>query len=118
LLRLVLRQRGHRVTEAETVAGAERAMAAGGASFDVLIADLELPDGRAEPLIAGFKRRHPAAAVIVASAHAQPRDVRSARAHGADLFLVKPYTTDMLLTAIGQFADCPPRDEVAPEGQS
>ena len=80
-LAVFLEEAGYQVTEAGSVAQAREALAAG--SFELLLFDLQLPDGLGTELIADARRLHPAAKVIILSGS------DSVDGRGADLVLTK-----------------------------
>src|SRR5512147_162416 len=59
-------------------------------SFDVLILDLELPDGNGLEYIARFKARYPAMAVVVVTDTLDSGTRYEAMLQGADEFFTKP----------------------------
>lgn len=113
LLTLILERAGHTVHAASTMAEARALIASARTPLDVMVADLELPDGYGDVLIAEFKAAHPKGTVIVASGHGYAHDVERARAKGADAYLIKPFTLEDLERTVTQTSDCPPTpDEV------
>lgn len=84
---------GHTAAEAGKIAEARQKMAS--SSFDVLIADVNLPDGSGKDFAGEVRLLYPATAVIIASGDDSAAD-------GADGFvrLPKPYDDDMLAEAL------------------
>lgn len=92
----VLETDGYDVVEASSLATAARAIA--DSSFDAVILDRELPDGRGEDLLPEIRRRFPHACVIVSSG-----DTRSGKPQGADHAVAKGETPLELLRLLGAF---------------
>lgn len=88
-LSLFLRQQGHQVITAASVAEARRAAAPG--AIDALLTDLSLPDGQGDELVPIFRVPSIAMTGLDGTEHRQ----RSARA-GFALHLVKPVELDEL----------------------
>ena len=59
--------------------------------FDVVLLDLCLPDSRDLTLLSSIRRRWPASAVVVMTAHAAPDVLDGARQLGVDTILHKPF---------------------------
>lgn len=93
LLREVLGSAGHEVVVAGSLAAARTALA--GPRFDVVVADLRLPDGRGEQVVEAARARDPATAIIVASGEEEEEPIE-----GADAVMVKPFLPDALKAAI------------------
>ncbi len=89
----MLEDLGHSSAEAGKIAEARQKMASG--SFDVLIADVNLPDGSGKDFAVEVRTRYPETAVIIASGD-------DSAAAGADGFvqLPKPYDDHMLVEAL------------------
>jgi PAS domain S-box-containing protein len=98
-LAAVLRQRGHDVVAAESVAAARAAAGAAGTPFDLLLSDIELPDGDGLYLM-----RELAASTrlvgIALSGFGTEEDVRQSRAAGFLDHLTKPVDLNRLEAAI------------------
>lgn len=93
-----LKQEGHRVTTAATVAEAERTLA--GITTDVLITDVVLPDGNGLDMVERLLRDQPDLPVIVLSAqNTLTTAVRSTEV-GAFEYLPKPFDLDALSRAV------------------
>jgi DNA-binding response OmpR family regulator len=90
----ILESDGYHVVVAATIASATRAMA--DSSFDVVILDRELPDGRGEDLLPEIRRRFPLAFVIVSSG-----DTRGGKPQGADHTMAKGEAPSELLRVLG-----------------
>jgi DNA-binding response OmpR family regulator len=95
-LTLVLGARGHEVTTAERLSAALRA--ADGRTFDVLISDIELPDGTGLDLMRALRGRGLPA--IAMSGYGSEEDVRASLEAGFAEHLTKPVDLTRLLAAI------------------
>lgn len=89
LSRRLLERMGCTVDEAPTLAEA-RTRLESGARFDVILADIELPDGAGTQLATVVRRHQPGAGFVLLSAHGDPETARRASDAGADGHLVKP----------------------------
>ena len=67
--------------------------------FDLLLVDLELPDGSGMALPQLVKDRCPAAAIVM-SGHGGPEHRQEARDHGFADYLLKPLTWETIRSAI------------------
>jgi DNA-binding NtrC family response regulator len=68
--------------------------------YDVLIADLGLPDMNGMEVIERIKERHPEIIPIVITAHSTEESYRQARQNGVAQFLEKPFTLKAIKTAV------------------
>jgi DNA-binding NtrC family response regulator len=68
--------------------------------YDVLIADLGLPDMNGVEVIQRIKGRHPEIIPIVITAHSTDENYRDARQLGVSQFLEKPFTLQAIKTAV------------------
>ncbi len=93
-LSLLLEGHGYRVHVATSIAAA---VASAQDECDVLVSDLQLPDGTAHSLLERLPRPLPAIAV---SGYGAPEDVKRSREAGFVDHLVKPVSGDRLLEAI------------------
>lgn len=103
LLRDVLEDQGHRVTEAENGIHAERALDSG--SFDLVVTDLVMPERDGLETLRLIKARFPELPVVVASTAANDILLRCARMMGASGVLVKPFRREdiqTMLTEVGK----------------
>jgi CheY-like chemotaxis protein len=66
-------------------------------SVDLLVVDLQLPDGDGAELLATLRKRHPLASAIVVTGNPSLDDAVSALRHGAVDFLAKPFGVDEFL---------------------
>jgi DNA-binding NarL/FixJ family response regulator len=87
------------VGEAGSVAEA-RSVLAGGASIDVALVDLELPDGHGEDVIAEVQRWAPGARVLVLTGSRDRRDLGRAVISGAGAMLHKSAPTREVIAVI------------------
>jgi signal transduction histidine kinase/ActR/RegA family two-component response regulator len=101
-----LRLRGHRVrTAADLSAALEFAREA---DFDVLISDIELPDGSGFELMQALRLTHAVSAIAV-SGFGAPADIEQSRAAGFAIHLTKPVDFRQLEHAIQKLAAGNPR---------
>src|SRR5262249_44464207 len=84
------------VTAAASLAAARRALAGG--DFDLLISDIDLPDGSGLDLLREL--REPAIPAIALSGYGSEDDMRESRSTGFALHLVKPVLAEVLDEAI------------------
>jgi len=91
LMTHVLRAAGHEVVHVTTVASALATLEQ--ERFGVVIADLRLPDGRGEDIVAAIRARGEQTAIIVASGEA-------AVINGVDAVLMKPFSNEELKAGI------------------
>jgi signal transduction histidine kinase/CheY-like chemotaxis protein len=96
-LERILSRRGYTVRTASTLAAASAALGRG--PFDLLISDIELPDGTGLELI-GPARRAGVLAGIALSGFGTDEDVRESLAAGFSAHLNKPVTVATLATAL------------------
>ncbi len=89
---------GHHVVEAANEAEAVARM--DGASFDLLLTDVVMPDSNAARLIDTFLSRFPARPIIVCSGWVQEELVRQGIDAGAYAFLQKPFERDTLIATV------------------
>lgn len=97
LLVRLLREDRYRVAVAGTVAEAKRLCDQ--QTFDVLVCDLELPDGDGVEVM-HYARRHCKVAGVVFSGHATQEHRDAAHAAGFEHYLVKPATLQQVEEAI------------------
>ncbi len=107
LVRLVLEGAGHDVTCVGSLAAARRVAAARPGGFDLLLADVVLPDGRGPALARELRARAPGLAVLFMSGYtdgALPAPAGDAPALDAPL-LAKPLATPELLARVAEALD-------------
>ena len=93
---LYLRHRGHRVIVAHTVEDAARTEMS---EFEVLVSDLQLPDGSGLDLLERFRRRGPVRAIAM-SGYGTEADRQRSIAAGFQRHLTKPVSVRAALEAI------------------
>ncbi len=91
LVSYVLSAAGYDVVHVTSVAHAHAALAR--ERFDVVVADLRLPDGRGEEIIEAARARGESIAIVVASGE-EPA------VEGADAVVMKPFSTDDLKAGV------------------
>lgn len=79
---------------------AEAAQLLGRQSFDVLLADLQLPGESGLDLLARVRDRHPNTAAIVMSGVHDPQLADASRSLGASGYLVKPFSPEELWSEV------------------
>ena len=94
----VLASDGHKVTVARTVRQAEEAC--NNHSFDLLLCDIELPDGQGFKILKLLQAHRPQTQGVIVSAHDDKAHRDTAKAEGYAAYLVKPVTADLLNTTI------------------
>ncbi|MFN3723327.1 MAG: response regulator transcription factor [Paracoccaceae bacterium] len=82
----------------------DAAAALSGASFDLILLDLMLPDGRGIPFLGKLRARGDVTPVIILTALDQVSDRISGLNAGADDYLVKPFDLSELSARIGSVA--------------
>jgi DNA-binding response OmpR family regulator len=87
-----------RVASAGTFSDAVKAIEAN--PVDLLIVDLNLPDGAGAELLAALHKRHPLASAIVVTGAPSVETAVSALRHGAVDFLSKPFAADEFLRRV------------------
>jgi DNA-binding response OmpR family regulator len=70
---------------------------------DILMLDIELPDFSGHELAATLRRFDPDLFIIMVTANKNMDDLKRARDNGAKAFIVKPYSKQKILDAVGQF---------------
>jgi DNA-binding response OmpR family regulator len=95
-LALVLRARGHEVTSVERLS--EAVLAVAERPFDLLISDIELPDGSGLDLMRLLRGRGMRA--LAMSGYGSEEDIRMSREAGFAEHLTKPVSLDRLDAAI------------------
>ncbi len=95
---MMLAARGHDVTGAESLTAARNAFAEG--SFDMLVSDIELPDGSGLDLMRELGATAPTG--IAMSGFGSEEDIHQSREAGFSVHLTKPIVAGQLLDAIRQ----------------
>jgi two-component system repressor protein LuxO len=98
-----LEDAGHEVSLCETLAEARRALAAD--LFDVVLLDLQLPDGDGLTLFGALPESKSSPSVIVVTADGSLNRAITAMRLGAYDFLVKPVSGTRLLSTVGNAAE-------------
>jgi DNA-binding response OmpR family regulator len=98
LLSSILKQQQLKTSYVHTLAAAKTALHADAPA--ILFLDNHLPDGRGLDFIAEIKKNWPATKVIMITAHDSPNERRQAREEGADLFISKPFSREVILDAL------------------
>lgn len=96
-LATILARKGHHVRTASDLASALRSASA--ADFDLLISDIELPDGTGLELMRTIRSSHPVPGIAV-SGFGSKDDIAQSRTAGFDLHLTKPVDFRRLEQAI------------------
>jgi DNA-binding NarL/FixJ family response regulator len=96
---------GARVLEAGTLAEVREALA-GTAEIDLVLLDLHMPGSQGLIGLAGLRAEFPAVAVVLVSAHEDPRTIRRALAMGALGFIPKRAEPSELAAALTCVLDC------------
>src|SRR5215475_1356165 len=99
-LGLLLKRRGHVIQEADGVIAATKALA--GATFDVVITDLRMPDGQGLDVLRAARARNPDANVILLTAHPGWESAKEAMRLGAFDYFEKGQEPDGLFRRIDQ----------------
>jgi len=96
---------GCRVHEAADLAGALTALASE-PDIDLVLLDLHMPGSRGLTGLAALRGQHPGVAVLVVSAHDEPRIVRRVLDHGAAGFIPKSASPVQIGQAIRSVLEC------------
>ena len=94
----VVRSMDCRIITAATVAEARRVLAA--QDVEVLVTDVNLPDGDGTSLLPLLQRRHPTASAIVITGSPSVDNAITALRHGAVDFVPKPFNKDQLVAHV------------------
>jgi CheY-like chemotaxis protein len=100
----LLAAHGHAVTTAATCAAALRA--AETQAFDLLVADIGLPDGDGWDLFTQIRNRQPIPGIVL-SAYAFPKDAEKTLAAGYARHISKPVNSGELIAAINEVMGLP-----------
>ena len=97
-LRCALEVEGYRVNAAASLADARALLAHAGQAhgIDLVLLDLNLPDGDGETLLAALRRERGTPVIVISARHGEQPKVRLLDA-GADDYLVKPFSLAELL---------------------
>jgi two-component system, OmpR family, response regulator len=69
---------------------------------DIIFLDNHLPDGMGVDFIAYLKKNYPACKVIMITAYDTPADRNKALFEGADLFIAKPFSRDIIYKSVDE----------------
>jgi two-component system OmpR family response regulator len=101
LLSNVLRQKG---IFTECASSLQEAVAAlKGKDPEIIFLDNHLPDGLGVNYIKQFKSEHPLTKIVMVTAHDMQADREKALHEGADYFMGKPFSRDMINTVVDSF---------------
>jgi two-component system chemotaxis response regulator CheY len=105
LLASALKSAGHSVTEADS--GASALGIAQGASFDLVISDLNMPGMDGLALVGALRKLAPyrAVPILILTTEMDPTKKQAAKAAGATGWLVKPFDPVQLLATIRKVLD-------------
>jgi two-component system NtrC family sensor kinase len=112
-LQIILADEGYGVAWAATGQGALDSMSR--QDFDLLVADLRLPDMQGMDVIRQIKKNRPGTEVIVITGYASVGSAVEAMKTGAVDYLPKPFTDDQFKTAVEKALKI--RDEGSPENR-
>jgi CheY-like chemotaxis protein len=99
LLSHILRQRDIQTVFAGSLAEADRMLQSPNLFYYVFL-DNHLPDGLGIDQIKRWKERFPAIHFIMISAHDSSEEKRRAKSDGADTFISKPFSKEVILNSI------------------
>jgi DNA-binding response OmpR family regulator len=97
----LLRHFGHEISVADDAESARKIIRS--REFDVVLADIGLPDGSGYDLVAEAKRKHPVKAVAL-TGFGEPDDIERGKEAGFDFHLTKPVDFHELRAVLGQIA--------------
>jgi FixJ family two-component response regulator len=89
-----------KLVSARTIAEANKIIAAG--EVELLVADVNLPDGKGTDLLASLKKHHPQSSAIVITGQPSIDGAITAIREGAVDFLPKPFTADNLVARVNK----------------
>jgi two-component system, OmpR family, response regulator len=97
-----VRQAGHAVDWFQNLASSDAAMRT--VAYDLLLLDLQLPDGRGLDFLRALRVRRDAIPVVILTARDQISDRIEGLSAGADDYLVKPFDLDELIARLNAVA--------------
>lgn len=100
LFRATLKRAGYRVDTAGTLAELREIIST--RSYDVVLLDLQLPDGRSDEVIEELLQRDPATQIIIVTGDYSVETATAVTRMGAFDYLLKPMRTDRLLQAVAE----------------
>lgn len=71
----------------------------------IVFLDNHLPDGMGVDFITYLKKNHPTTKVVMITAYDTPADRRKALAEGADLFIAKPFSREVIYQTVDELVD-------------
>jgi DNA-binding NtrC family response regulator len=98
VLQGILVQNGHTVTTASSLAGALQKVDE--QTFDVVLLDIQLPDGSGELILPDILARDPFQKIVIVSGEFSLDVVSRARRNGAFHYYTKPFTAETLLQIV------------------
>ncbi len=98
LLSSILRQKKVETSFVNNLADAARFL--DGEKPDILFLDNYLPDGRGIEFIQHIRQLYPSIYVVMITAHDTMEDRSKAYTNGADFFIAKPFTRDVIQTIL------------------
>lgn len=101
LLSRVLNQKSFETQCASTLKEAQNSM--NGKDPELIFLDNHLPDGLGLNYIKQLKREHPSSKIIMVTAHDTNTDRENALKEGADYFIGKPFSRDMVNKLVDNF---------------
>ena len=104
LLSHILKQKNIQTTTAGSVAEADKMLQSSNGFYYVFL-DNHLPDGLGINQIKRWKQKFPLVHFIMISAHDSYEEKRKARSDGADSFISKPFSREVILKSIVQTSE-------------
>ena len=98
LLSFLLKQKKLNPSCANTIADAKQKI--GTIKPSVLFLDNSLPDGFGIDFICEVKENLPATKIVMITAHNSAHEINTAKKNGADYFISKPFTTEIIKNTI------------------
>lgn len=107
LVRILLQSQGYAVSEADSLAAARTVL--GDAAADLVLLDMELPDGHGSQLLAWIRANGAMASVrvVALTAQAMAGDKERFRTMGFDGYISKPFSRQAFLAAIATYVPIP-----------
>ena len=102
IIRRMLMRRGYDVLAAGTAAAATAVVQEHDGPIDVLVTDLRLPDGGGGELARAVTAVRPAVGVVYISGTTKDLAVADGAVDEDALLVKKPFTAELLITAVGQ----------------
>ncbi len=96
------------ITVSLTASAAEGLEALEGHTYDLLLADVKMPEVDGLQLMALARKRHPRVPVLLMSGYPTSETVAATMEGGADGFLPKPFTPEELVSAVRRAASLSP----------